>query len=95
MRRAMSTTFTPDPELSDLAESMAVDALEVAQAEFEVTLDWSEQSLETLEAMLAGLYDEFAAEKPDDETLTAYAERFGSYLGEVLRRHLGGEWGLV
>jgi hypothetical protein len=91
----MSTSFTPDPELSDLAESLAVDALEIAKTDFDATLDWSEASLQTLESILADLHDEFAEERPDDETLTAYAERFGSYLGEVLRRHHGGEWGLV
>jgi hypothetical protein len=91
----MSTTFTPDPELSDLAESLAVDALEIAKTDFDATLDWSEESVKTVESILAELHDEFAEERPDEETLTAYAERFGSYVGEVLRRHHGGEWGLV
>jgi hypothetical protein len=45
--------------------------------------------------MLGRLHDEMANAQPPEDAIWTFAKAFGSYVGEVLRRHRGGEWGMV
>jgi hypothetical protein len=87
--------FQPDPQVAEIAEAYALDAVDLAARNFSVALDWSEASVRQVEQMLGRLHDEMASAQPPEDTVWTFAKAFGSYVGEVLRRHHGGEWGMV
>ena len=87
--------FQNDPRISDIASAYALDAVDLAARNFRTTLDWSEESVRQVEKMLSRLHDEFGKKRPPEDTIWTFAKAFGSYVGEVLRRHYGGEWGMV
>lgn len=91
---AQSSTIT------DMMVAYAEDAVNMARVNFGATLDYSEASIETVEACLAKLYDTrpkglfgklFRRGPTADEIQTA-ALLFGGYIGELFWRHHGGEW---
>lgn len=80
-------------------------AAAVAMArELNVTLDYSEASLEEVEQILAQLHGELnhpqvaaldaPAPRPTAAQMDDLCRLWGSYVGEVVRRRWGGEWGL-
>jgi hypothetical protein len=91
----MNAAFHPEPDISKIAEAYALDAVDIAADNFGVSLDWSEGSIESVEQMLSELHEELAGAAPSEEAVWTFAKAFGSYVGEVMRRHHGGEWGMV
>ncbi len=91
----MSFTFEADPRVAKIAEAYSLDAVDLAANNFQVVLDWSEESVRQVEQMLGRLHDEMGNARPPEEAVWTFAKAFGSYVGEVLRRHHGGEWGMV
>jgi len=91
----MAEAFQPDPELTEIAKAYSLDALDIAARNFGVNLNWSESSIQQVENMLGRLHDEIAKAPPPDSTVWTFAKSFGSYVGEVMLRHHGGEWGMV
>jgi len=71
-----------------MAEAYAQRAVSAAQAMNE-PLDFTEQSLVTLEAILDRLW-----RRPEGGDLNETCKLWGSYLGEVVRRRYGGEWSI-
>jgi hypothetical protein len=88
-------SFEPDPQVSRLAEAYALDAVDLAARNFGVALDWSEPSVQQVERMLSRLHEELRRDRPPEDVIWTFAKAFGSYVGEVIRRHRGGEWGMV
>jgi hypothetical protein len=91
----MATEFQADPQIAEIADAYALDALDIAAKNFSVTLDWTDDSVRLVEQMLGRLHDEMAAARPPDDAIWTFAKAFGSYIGEVLRKSHGGEWGTV
>jgi hypothetical protein len=87
-------SFQLDPDIAEVAVAYSLDALEYA-ANLGVTLDWSDSSVEEVEMLLAQLHSEMANSQPPNDAVWKMAKVLGSYVGEVLRRHHGGEWGMV
>lgn len=87
--------FQPDPQVVEIAEAYSLDAVDLAARNFDVTLDWSEGSIRQVEQMLGQLHDEMSRAHPPEDAISTFAKAFGSYIGEVLRRHHGGEWGTI
>lgn len=90
----MSESFRQDDKIRQIAEAYSRDAVDWARNNH-VKLDFSEKSIEAVEAMLRTLHDQLATAKPSEETIWTFAKAFGSYVGEVYRKHHGGEWGIV
>ena len=88
------------PTISDMMVAYAQDAVDFAQAKFGETLDYSERSVQKVERCLRQLYDakpmgflgKLFAKGPSDEDVLTVAKMFGGYVGEVVRRHHGGDW---
>src|SRR5262249_44112181 len=65
-------------------------------------LDYSEESLKHVEEILElyhqgipkGLKKLFT-KGPSDEQIAQMSKVWGGYIGEVIKKHLGGEWGLT
>jgi hypothetical protein len=87
--------FRADPYISEVALAYALEAVELSTSQFCLALDFTEESIASLEQALCRLHDSFARTRPQEDRIWTFAKTFGSYLGEVLRRAHGGEWGLV
>ncbi len=88
-------SFQPDSRIAEIAEAYALDAVDLAARNFGIALDGSEDSVKKVEEMLGRLHDEMANAQPSHEAIWAFAKSFGSYIGQVLRQHHGGDWGMI
>src|SRR5436305_13472092 len=68
-------------------------AVEMAR-EFKATLDYTENSVMDIEAILAQFAQDLASGKPPADEMDEMCKLWGCYLGEVVRRRFGGEWGI-
>jgi hypothetical protein len=91
---AATENFVADADVTRVAEAYALDAIDAARESFGVSLDWSDESVGSVEQIL-GVLHESRAEAPSEDVVWTFAKAFGSYVGEVYRRNHGGEWGLV
>jgi hypothetical protein len=91
----MAESFKADPKIGEMAAAYALDAVDMAASNFGLKLDWSDRSVQKVEEMLGRLHDDMAQSNPPEEAVWTFAKAFGSYVGEVLRKHHGGEWGMV
>lgn len=91
----MNPAFVADPKVQAIAEAYASDAVNLAAKMFNVKLDFEPKSVATVELLVAKARAQMAAAKPPDEAIWTVAKGFGSYVGEVLRKHHGGEWGTI
>lgn len=79
---------TAEDSLQDFSQRMKTTAgnfAESAGKDFAITLDYSEASLATLDETINKYY-------PEGVSLPTTYVLFGAYVGEVVRRNLGGEW---
>jgi hypothetical protein len=72
-------------EMSLAAEA----AVGFALGRFDVTLDYSEASLGHADALLERLRPTFSEDDPESERIVL---NLGAYVGEVMKRHIGGTW---
>ena len=89
------SAFQPDDKIRQIAEAYALDAVDFAAQNFKIKLDGSEASIELVENMLDRLHKEMAKAKPDEKTIWLTTKALGSYVGETMIRHHGGEWGMI
>jgi len=73
-------------DLNAMMESYASAAVESARREFRYTLDFTSDSIDTLDEILV-----LVSESPDRD-VEFETRLWGSYLGEVLRRRYAGLW---
>jgi hypothetical protein len=83
-----------DVTISDVMRAYAQDAERLASEEG-VALDYTEKSLEGVDLLLHRIAGDgvLAPKTPEEEArLWTLAKVYGSYLGEVVLRNLGGAW---
>lgn len=93
---ALRTSMTPDAKLAGVLVAQAQSAVHTAKLTWSESLDFTQDSLEAIERILgkihnAGRYGTGNA-APGDEQLAAASRMWGIYIGEVIRRHYGGQW---
>jgi hypothetical protein len=87
------------PTVADTTAAHALDAIAHAKSKFQVDLDFSLESVERLERVLEQIQGTIpkgfigkifggAMQGP----IASMSKMYGAYLGEVLRKHAGGEW---
>ncbi len=76
-----------------MAGAYAEKAIATAR-EFNAQLDYSENSLMEVEAILSQCAGRTSAGGPPSEDVGEMCKMWGSYLGEVVRRRFGGEWSI-
>jgi len=79
--------------VSGMAGAYAEQAVVIAR-EFNTKLDYSENSLMELEAIISQLALELPAGGAPGDELAEMCKMWGSYLGEVVRRRFGGDWSI-
>lgn len=88
-------SFKKDIKLQESAGYDAENAVNFALSNFNIKLDWSDDSIENVEIILGKLHKQSKKDKPTSDEIFGIARPFGSYMGEVYRRNHGAEWGLV
>ena len=88
-------SFVQDDRIRQIAEAYALDAVDFARSHFQATLDWSDDSIQLLEAIMHSFHEQLPEAKPSEEQILQFAKMFGSYIGEVYRRNHGASWGMV
>lgn len=76
-----------------MVDDYAAKAVAIAR-EFNARLDYSENSLMELEAIVAQLAADLPAGGPPSEELTEMCKMWGCYFGEVVRKRFGGDWSI-
>ena len=87
--------FVADASIARLAEAYSLDVRDLAARDFHKQLDFTDASVTELDAILETYFQSRSAAQPTEEQVAQFGKAFGSYLGEVLRRQHGAEWGLV
>jgi len=86
-----------DPTIADVMQAYARGAVAYARRHLDVTLDFSERSLEDVDRVLAE-YSRGELILPDNlsdterEDLWVFCKMIGGYVGEVIIRNIGGQW---
>lgn len=88
-------SFVADDKIKQIAEAYTLDAIDFAAERFQITLDRSEDSIEQVEAVLDLLHKNIRTSRPSEDDIWIMAKMFGSYVGEVLIQHHGGQWGHI
>ncbi len=91
----MSDDFAPDPNIQKIAEAYALDAVDFAKDNLNTHLDWSDESVNKIESILAIFHDQIGQAEPPEEKILQFSKMFGSYVGEVYRKNHGATWGMV
>jgi len=84
----MANTTSVNARMQQIAEY----AIKVAAEKFERSLDFSVNSLATLEGLLQRAYQQNSSHGISEEAIQKTARIWGGYLGEIMRRTWGGEW---
>jgi len=80
------------PELLQLMEDTASDAVKFAQDEFELTLDRSEDSVILIDQLILSIRERYRENLHDSKLIFTVCNMLGAYIGEVFRTHHGGQW---
>ena len=93
---ALRTSMTPDAKLAGTLVAQAQSAVHTAKLKWQESLEFTQDSLEAIERILgkihnAGRYGSGSA-APSEEQLATASRMWGIYIGEVIRRHYGGQW---
>ncbi len=79
-------------ELEKLMADCASDAVVTARDEFELELDFSANSIATVDDILLGFVDKYHDKALEDDAVFTLCNVFGAYVGETFKRHVGGTW---
>lgn len=79
-------------ELHTLMQQSAVDAVNFAAEQYQLTLDGSLESLHQVDTLLSHLYQDQQTKAHSSEMLFTLCNIVGAYVGEVFIRHVGGQW---
>ncbi|WP_061534442.1 hypothetical protein [Collimonas arenae] len=92
-----SPSFVSDKNIQKIAETYALDAIQLAKTQLGISLDWTDDSIGEVEKAMTSIHTSYmtTSPRPTDEQVMLFATRYGSYVGEVYRRNHGAEWGMV
>lgn len=79
--------------IGEMMQDCAAGAVAEAHDRFGFTLDYSPQSLQSLETILANVSTTLDVENKD--AVEQVVKIWGSYFGETVRRNCGGSWDLI
>ena len=81
-----------DIELQDLMTDSANNAIAVTKEQFNITLDYSPQSIEKIDTAIIDYLGIFTSDALDDKGVFTICNIYGAYIGEVFRKTVGGVW---
>ena len=84
-------------DYNDIMAEAARDAVKYVHREYQFALDYSEESVAEMEKSLTHIHRVLVTENTDPidpKMVVTISNWYGAYLGEVFRRHHGGDWGI-
>ena len=95
----LRTSMTTDAKLAGVLVAQSQAAIQTAKLKWAESLDYTPDSLDAIERMLGKMHNlsKYAAagQAPGEEHLATASKIWGIYIGEVIRRHYGGQWSLA
>lgn len=79
-------------DLDTLMKQSANDAINIAQEEFDITLDKTAASVELVDTILLSFIDKYRANALEDKAVFTICNVYGAYIGEIFRQRCGGTW---
>ena len=79
-------------ELTELMLASAQDAVVFAQQQFQLTLDYSTESVSKVDQLLDELAVKHRQKPLPDAEIFTLSNIFGAYLGQIFLKTIGGEW---
>ena len=79
----------PIQSVQNLIDFLSREAVDIARKDYTTDLDYSPESIESVDRILAQLYQTYKGE-PETEELQGLASAFGAYIGECIRREYSG-----
>ena len=79
-------------ELEQLMKDSAQNAVNTALEEFDITLDFTPESVAVVDDILLSFIDKYHDKALEDEAVFTICNIFGAYVGETLKRIIGGTW---
>ncbi|MDT0594478.1 hypothetical protein [Glaciecola petra] len=79
-------------ELNKLMIDSANDAVNLANTEFKLTLDYSEKSISEIDTIIVGFLDKYKAVALEDKAIFTICNLFGAYLGQTFMTIKQGQW---
>ncbi len=79
-------------ELEVLMKDSAANAVETAQSEFSVTLDYTRDSVKLVDDVILMFVEKFQDKALEDTAVFTICNIYGAYLGEVFKKQVGGTW---
>ena len=87
--------FEADSVLAKRAARRADELTKMVLAQFQIKLDYSEDSIEQVDLVMDQIHASFLNEQPPEEALIPISQGFGSYIGEVYRKNHEATWGWI
>lgn len=87
--------FEADSVMAKRAAKRADELTQMAEAQFQVKLDYSDESIEQIDILMDKIHESFLSEQPPESALIPISQGFGSYIGEVYRRNHEATWGWI
>jgi hypothetical protein len=91
---ALRTSMTTDARLAGLIVAQSQAAVKAGKLTFSESLDFSSDSLEALERIMAALHKQSKETPLTAEQIAEQSKLWGIYVGEVIRRYYGGQWSM-
>lgn len=93
---ALRTSMTPDAKLAGVLVAQAQSAVKTGKLKWQESLDFTQDSLEAIERLLGKIYNASkygsGGGALSEDELAVASKMWGVYIGEVIRRHYGGQW---
>lgn len=89
-----------EPSPNEIMAAYAANAVNFAQSNFGISLDFTVESIDKIEALAnrlfhtrpKGFITRLFRREPSDNDIQNVCKMLGSYIGEVYRQNKGGEW---
>jgi soluble cytochrome b562 len=91
-RRPSTPTEMSTDDIQHGMHELAAVAVDDAKAAHGVTLDYSLESVESVERILSTYHQQGATSENELRRLQQLGIRYGAYVGEAIRRRRGGHW---
>ena len=79
-------------ELTELMTDSAENAVNTTLEEFNLTLDYSDASLDLVDEVILGWLARYRHQALEESAVFTLCNIYGAYVGEIFRRKIGGNW---
>ncbi|MFT5277396.1 MAG: hypothetical protein ACI97K_001442 [Glaciecola sp.] len=78
--------------LNQLMRESANDAIETSREQFDIELDFTRESISTVDTIILKFLDSYKDQALEDKAVFTLCNIYGAYLGETFRKLAGGQW---